>query len=283
MEVERWGLVANYPGPPIPRLHCPWKKDSVPLVLLLQQQHYTFLKPTTDEAEIKQSWLRSTVFGNPDDLRGAAKSISQGSDRTPSVHSIKLPQKRSGPISSCGTPSVHTLKSAPKPVHRAPGSDMPTQLAKVIKSGCSVKQQKCRKQDCPKEESLSTPVFPRSTVRGASEATPSVHTLKIVSKAKVLVSLTKAQRKRGVFAPTGASCSVKQNKSKQQKSSGSTLTECDFRPDTAPYPRQLKELDAATLAKPQGEQVWVCLLEGCGHQIKIQPGHNARAKLLTAK
>lgn len=27
----------------------------------------------------------------------------------------------------------------------------------------------------------------------------------------------------------------------------------------------------------------MCLLEGCGHQIKIQPGHNARAKLLTAK
>ena len=31
--------------------------------------------------------------------------------------------------------------------------------------------------------------------------------------------------------------------------------ECDFRPDTAPYPRHLKRLDAKTLAEPQGPQV----------------------------
>lgn len=60
-------------------------------------------------------------------------------------------------------------------------------------------------------------------------------------------------------------------------------TECDFRPDTAPYPRHLKRLDAKTLAKPQGPQVWVCPLPDCRHEIRIPAGLQARAKLQAAK
>ena len=60
-------------------------------------------------------------------------------------------------------------------------------------------------------------------------------------------------------------------------------TKCDFRPDTAPYPRHLKRLDAKTLAKPQGPQVWVCPLPDCRHEIRIPAGLQARAKLQTAK
>ena len=60
------------------------------------------------------------------------------------------------------------------------------------------------------------------------------------------------------------------------------LAECDFRPDTAPYPRHLK-LDDVTLAKPQGPQVWVCPVPKCSHEIRIEAGPKARYKLQVAK
>lgn len=117
------------------------KKGCKPVVLLLQDQHYTVLNPVGKNAELNESWLRSTAFVSPMDLKGAAKGI-------PSQISPPKQNEQSPP--SPGTPSVHTIKS----------------LFQKKKSGQSQNLSQCRKK-----RGDTLPSSPAST------KTPSLHSI----------------------------------------------------------------------------------------------------------
>eukprot|EP00438_Fugacium_kawagutii_P036265 Skav227727 [mRNA] locus=scaffold3499:3141:6572:- [translate_table: standard] len=95
-------------------------KGSKPIVVLLKDNHYTWLKPPKHET-IPNAWLKETAFPDRKELQGAAKSSS--SLATPSVHTISLQgrsarssRKPNGGSRDMPTPSAFTRHSPKLPV-----------------------------------------------------------------------------------------------------------------------------------------------------------------------
>ena len=87
--------------------------------MLLKDSHYTWLKVPAGES-VPEAWLKESVFPDPKDLQGAAKGSTQGSNcsqspATPSVHTVIGKSKKARKTlahvgqGSEATPSVHSL------------------------------------------------------------------------------------------------------------------------------------------------------------------------------
>ena len=74
-------------------------KGQQPIVLLLENEHYTWLRPSAKEAEVPRHWLRESVIparralaggGGQEDCASNAPSAGDSVPSTPSVHSLSV-------------------------------------------------------------------------------------------------------------------------------------------------------------------------------------------------
>ncbi|CAE7323649.1 L96, partial [Symbiodinium microadriaticum] len=93
-------------------------KDQQPIVLLLEDSHYTWLRPEAPDTTVPRQWLRESVVPERLALAGGgdqAEDCALSSPATPSVHSLE-----SGPDSpkpSVATASVYSLQYSQPATH----------------------------------------------------------------------------------------------------------------------------------------------------------------------
>ena len=235
--------------------------------------------------------------------RSRSPARSKRSDcRTPSVNTLVSGQaadSAQGRDHSVHTPSARTIvpDRISVSVHDSQG---PPRKRLRSKSLCSVAFSQCSCQSPAKANqdqnaSICTPSVhmlgndgDRNPPNGTPQAPPKFRIPDAVYKPSKLGNNPGIQKSRQDSRTQGNSVlrsalasSSQVNPAQLDPLQAMDNAECKYRPDVAPFPRQLKKLDEATLAKPQDEQVWVC--PQCNLEIRIPAGLQARFKLRKAK
>lgn len=204
--------------------------------------------PKNPDTEVKKAWLRHAAFPTKDGLKGAAKRVAGSTPARSSASVCK--RTRTALPETPGTPSIHTMNL---PASSKANADLDA-----------------KHDSDPPRKRPNRNLIDMKLHASVSQGTPSVHSIAPRTKKSKAAMPVPSVATQDMLADD-ADMHIDQH------------PDCDFRPDTAPYPRHLKPLDEVTLAKPQGPQVWVCPLPKCGHEIRIPAGPCARIKLQVAK
>ena len=312
--LERFTFAPEWSPQGMPRM----KKEAPILVVYRNDKHYQSVRPPQDQdgmTKVPKHWARETAKPEAEALGGAGPSVgespktlhtlSPGSSHAPSLHTLPASSFRGssgGGVMITRAPSLHSL---------VPSASSPPRLRAVVHGHAAGggSSGALARPHPPRSPSLLTLAAsphscepPRAAIKSQQLQHPSETVARPFKRCRFKQSSCDSRiedmkflapsenDKASVLSLTSEThLNLTDNLTKDRsgtKDKGAVKndnTECDFRPDTAPYPRHLKRLDAKTLAKPQGPQVWVCPLPDCRHEIRIPAGLQARAKLQAAK